>query len=119
MTVVGPVVLGLVVLWLPVAFCVAVSRPGRRGGVRDRRGIVDGLAGALLGVLLSWVLLPWGTLPELLWAVPVAVTGYGVLTAVPVWPGLPAVAGRWPVLKLAGTAGWVALTGLVGVVLIA
>lgn len=119
MTGVAVVALGLACLWFPIGFCVAVARAGRRGGVRDRLGLLDGLATAVVGVLLSWLLLPWGALPALLWAVPVALTAYGVATAVLLWPGLPAVAGRRRGLRVAGTAGGVALTGLLAVLLVA
>lgn len=119
MTAVAGAALALACLWFPIGFCIAAARVGRKGGAHDRRGLIDAFATALVAVLLSWVLLPWGALPALLWAVPVAVTAYGVLLAAGAWPGLPTVAGRWRGLKLTGTAVGVALVGLLAVVLVA
>lgn len=69
----------------------------------DRAGVLDGLATALIGVVLPRLLVPWQTVPPLLWAVPVAITAYGTLLAAGRWRRLPWLAGRRPALRLAGT----------------
>lgn len=108
-----PVVGILTGLWFPAAFVLAVHRHGRKGGVTDRRSVVDSLLTALVGVALAFLFVPWGPVPPLLWAVPVALTVYALALAVPLWRELPWVAGPRRALKLAVTAAGSALVVLV------
>ncbi len=109
------VVIALVCLWFPVAYVLGMERIGRKGGIKDRLGILDGLAGAVLGILLARLLVPWSVVPALLWAVPVAFAAYGTMLAVRAWSGLPWVAGRTPALRAAATTIGLALTAALAV----
>jgi hypothetical protein len=102
-------------LWFPVAYVLGAARIGRKGGIRDRVGIVDGFASALIALVLARLLLPWQTVPALLWAVPVAVTAYGTALAVRAWPALPWVTGRAPALRVGGAVLGVVITGVLAV----
>ena len=101
-------------LWFPIAFVLGVARHGRKGGVEDRRQVLDGLLLALFGVLAAYLWLPWDVVPRLLWALPVALTVYGVVLAVPLWRELPWLSGSR--VKAAGTVVTAAVLGLVAVV---
>lgn len=114
-TVTGFLVLA-VGLGFAAALAVRVARTGRSGGLTDRRSLVDGVVTAVAGLAAVWLLGPWGVVPAALWAVPVALTCYAMLRAVPLWRGLPWVAGRRRGLLLAGStlnvafcAAWIAL----------
>lgn len=106
------VVVAAACVWFPLAYVLGVQRAGRRGGVRDRVGIVDGLAGAVVGIVLARLLIPWHVVPALLWAVPVALAAYGTMVAVRIWRTLPWVTGRAPAFRVAGAAVGAAVTAL-------
>jgi hypothetical protein len=109
------VVIAVACLWFPVAYVLGMERVGRKGGVKDRLGIIDGFAGAIIGIVLARLLIPWHVVPALLWAVPVAFAAYGTALAVRAWPTLPWVTGRAAAARVAGTAIGVAVTALIAV----
>lgn len=113
-------VIALVCLWFPVAYVLGAARVGRRGGIKDRLGVVDGLATAVVGIVLARLLLPWSLVPwspgaALLWAVPVALAAYGTMLAVRAWSALPWVTGRAPALRVAGTTIGAAITAALAI----
>ena len=79
-------------------------------------GVLEALAVTVLGRQL----VPWGSVPPLLWALPVAATAFTALASARAWRGLPTAAGTWPRLRLAGqaTSALVALM-LLGAILLA
>jgi hypothetical protein len=104
------VVIALACVWFPVAYVLGVERAGRKGGIKDRLGVVDGLAGAIIGIVLARLLIPWHVVPALLWAVPVGFAAYGTALAARLWPSLPWVTGRAPAARVAGAVIGVAAT---------
>lgn len=105
-------------LGFTVAFAVSMARAGRRDAV-DRRSLIDGGCVALVGVFVSWLWVPWDVVPPLAWALPVALTAYGVLRAADLWPRLPWVTGPRPALKAGGTVANVAVVAVIYAVALA
>lgn len=96
---------------LPSLLVLRMLWRGRGGGIADRRGGVEGLLGALAGLLLAWLWVSWDVVPRLVYALPVALTVYGLLLLGRHWARLPWVAGAPRGWKLANT-GVAAVVGV-------
>ena len=108
-------VLGVVLAWVPLAFALRGVRAGRRGGLRDRAGAVEGLVSAAAAVVVAHQLVPWESVPALLWALPVAAAALGAVTSALAWPSLPVLAGPRPGRRAVGAGSGV----VVGLALLA
>src|SRR5699024_1940847 len=82
---------------------------GERGTHRDRRSMVTGVAEAGLGLGIGHALVPWDLVSPAVWAVPAAVTAWGVIAVARSWPVLPMVVGTRPRLRIAGAVLWTAV----------
>lgn len=112
-------VVGLAVLAaLPLSFAVTSARAGRRGGARDRAGLVADFAVALVAVLVAHASVPWQSVPTAFWWALVAVTVFGVLAAAATWPRLPGLAGERRRWRAASTASTVLLSALAAALLL-
>jgi hypothetical protein len=82
---------------IPLLFAAAASRPGRRLGARDRRGLMSSAADAVLTLALTRALIDWVAVPVAIWGLGAAITAWAAISAVRAWPSLApsAAGGSW------------------------
>ncbi|HEY8472842.1 MAG TPA: hypothetical protein VIL37_09435 [Natronosporangium sp.] len=105
-------------LWYPAAFAYSATAVGRRGGAKDRLALFVAAAGAGFGLAFGRSFGPWDLIPPALWAIPAALTAWGVLASIWQWPALPVVVGRRPRLRIATTVAGITTVVLLIVLIV-